>query len=101
MQHKNMFKKTGPAVGTCTEDDLRAWSEELQSLGIIGGGDPGMTRGELAAAAGVSRSEMWRILARGLEEGKYVKGVGYRIDERGIRRKTPVYRVVESNGKKE
>ena len=74
---------------------MEEWRRELESVGELGG-DAGHTSAELAAHFGVPHRTMRQILAAGVADGRYIKGVGIRIDKTGHRQKPAVYRLAKA-----
>jgi len=79
--------------------DEKAWRAELEARGELTG-DAGSTIAELAGQFGVPRRTMQRIVARGVAGGRYIRGVGIRVDSRGSRQKIPAYRLAKSRKKR-
>lgn len=77
------------------EELAEEWSRERRQ----DAGDPGLSVAELMPILGVGRTRTKKLVRDGIEEGRYIEGVGYRKDRHGILKPVPVYRVAKESTK--
>ena len=75
------------------EITLSAWQAELARYIV---GDDGLTVTEIVAKLGLSRWRAKMFLAKALEDGRCVKGIGYRVDASGKAYRASVYRLSDN-----
>ena len=80
-----------------TKIGIEEWRAELERQQAD---DPGLTIREICEASGQSRWAVTKQVAAGVAEGRYRKGVGWRVAVNGRRQSVTVYEIVKQTKKK-